>query len=103
MILKAFAFLDLKAGMFGTPFFMAHAGQAIRAATDLGSDSSTTVGRHPADFQLCEIGLFDDQTGQLSSVTPVVLGTVAAFLPVPAQTLFPMEQSERPQLANGRA
>lgn len=84
MILIGFSLLDIKTGIFNTPFFMAHAGQAMRACVDLGQDRNTTVGRHPADFQLCQVGTFDDQTGMFSIGTPVPLGTVASFLPPPA-------------------
>lgn len=113
MILKAFSLLDTKTGMFNTPFFMAHTGQAIRACMDLGADLSTTVGRHPADFALCEIGTFDDQAGVLHPHNPVQLGTVASFLParVPAAApLFELGRDAGPEAdantlptVNGRA
>lgn len=83
MILKAFSLLDTKVGMFSAPFFLAHTGQAIRAVMDLGADQNTTVGRHPSDFCLCEVGFFDDQSGELQRVQPLQLGTVASFLPQP--------------------
>lgn len=94
MKLKAFCLLDTKAGIFHVPFFMAHVGQAVRACIDLGSDLSTTVGRHPADFALCEVGAFDDQTGVLEAVPPQQLGTVASMLPQrqPAPPLFQQRQ-----------
>lgn len=89
MILIGFSLLDMKTGIFNTPFFMAHAGQAVRACVDLGQDNGTTVGRHPADFQLCQVGTFDDQTGMFAIGTPTPLGTVASFLPArPAGSLF---------------
>lgn len=91
MILKAFSLLDIKAGVFSQPFFMAHAGQALRAVMDLATDLNTTVGRHPADFQLVEIGTFDDVTGVLTSCPPLPYGTVAQLAapkPAPAP-LFP--------------
>lgn len=84
MITIGFSLLDTKTGIFNAPFFMAHAGQAIRACTDLGQDPNTTVGRHPADFMLCQLGTFDDQTGMFAIGTPTPLGTVASFLPVRA-------------------
>lgn len=90
MIVKAFCLLDIKTGIFNTPFFMAHTGQAIRACIDLGQDMNTTVARHPADFMLCEIGVFDDQSGLVDPRPPLQLGTVASFLPhqVPEPPLF---------------
>lgn len=90
MILKAFSLLDTKTGMFNTPFFMAHTGQAIRACIDIGQDPNTTVGRHPADFSLVEIGHFDDQTGELVRGQPLQLGTVASFLPARSSVPGPL-------------
>lgn len=85
MMLKAFSLLDQKVGTFSPPFFMAHVGQAIRAVTDLGQDLNTTVGRHPADFALCQVGAFDDQTGQFEAMVPLHLGLVLGFLPTQHQ------------------
>jgi hypothetical protein len=81
MKMIAFSLLDMKTGHFNTPFFMTHPGQAIRAIIDLGQDLNTTVGRHPADFVLCQLGGFDDQTGAFDQVVPQQLGTVASYLP----------------------
>lgn len=103
MILKAFSLLDTKTGIFNTPFFLPHVGQAIRACMDLGQDMNTTVGRHPADFQLVELGTFDDQSGVMVAQLPLQLGTVLSFLP--EQTHFDRidrqfaEQTRRAQAA----
>lgn len=90
MQLKAFSLLDMKTGIFNTPFFMSHVGQAIRAVTDLGQDKNTTPGRYPTDFALYEVGLWDDQTAQLTTIAPIGHGTVAAFLP--PETPMPLFQ-----------
>lgn len=60
MITLMFSIYDTKTGIYGTPFFMQHAGQAIRAVQDLCDDMSTIVARHPADFALVQLGYFDD-------------------------------------------
>lgn len=88
MITKAFALYDTKAGLFHVPFFFPHMGQAIRACIDLAGDLSTIVGRHPSDFALYEIGLYDDATGTFSATNPANLGLVSSFLP--AQPAFAM-------------
>lgn len=80
MILKAFCLLDAKTGFYNVPWFQSHVGQAFRTVVDLASDPSTLVGRHPADFILCEIGTFDDQVGALTPIMPVNLGSAASFL-----------------------
>lgn len=98
MILKAYCLLDMKAGAFATPFFMHHDAQAVRAVTELGQDTNTTVGRYPADFALCMVGTFDDASGVLTSLPVVNLGTVAGFLPSrPTLPLFQtLDRSQGP-------
>lgn len=81
MIIKAFSLLDTKTGMFNLPFFLSHEGAAIRAVIDLGGDMNTTVGRHPADFQLYYIGWFDDQTGIMTPDKQIAYGTVLSLMP----------------------
>lgn len=106
MKLLAFTLLDMKTGHFNTPFFMTHPGQAIRAIIDLGQDPSTTIGRHPADFVLCQLGGFDDQTGAFDQVVPQQLGTVASFLPTPNQQtlpLFSLNGDGHDKIINGEA
>lgn len=84
MMLKAFSLYDTKTGTYATPFFMRHAGEALRAVTDLAQDLNTTVGRHPSDFALMQIGEFDDSTGLFQPQQPASLGMVVSFLPAPA-------------------
>lgn len=81
MLLIAFSFYDTKASFFSAPFYMAHRGQAIRAAMDLGTDRSTTIGKYPSDFNLYELGTFDDATGLITPTQPFNMGPVSGFLP----------------------
>jgi hypothetical protein len=81
MILRSFSLLDIKAGFYSPPFFMSHAAQATRAVAELASDNRNQVGRHPADFQLVELGTFDDATGVTENhVPPRPLGLAVAFI-----------------------
>ena len=73
MILKVFSVLDTKGDVFLPPFFMAATGQAIRAFPDLANDPNTVVSRHPGDYRLVQLGEFDDASGRLSSIEPMVL------------------------------
>lgn len=79
MMLKAFCLYDTKTGIYGTPWFMAHVGQAIRAVQDLANDPNTTIGRHPADYMLVELGFYDDQNGTFTNQQNHI-GTVVHFL-----------------------
>lgn len=94
MILQTFTLLDTKSGIHNPPFFMSHVQQAIRACIELGQDMRTTVGRHPADFMLVELGTFDDQNGQFTNAYQPV-ATVASLLPAAQPTgLFATNEKE---------
>ncbi|WNK13573.1 MAG: nonstructural protein [Microvirus sp.] len=69
------ALFDSAARVYGTPFFVQHAAQAIRSLKDevLNKDSQSDVNRHPSDFQLYELGHFDDDSGAIHSHPSPVL------------------------------
>lgn len=52
---------DIKAGVFGNPFFLSSVGQAERQFADeinrMAEDN--VMYKHPEDFELFELGLFD--------------------------------------------
>lgn len=56
---------DRAAGAFGRPFFVPSVGLAIRSFVDEVNRSAddNQMNRHPEDFDLFEIGSFDDETG----------------------------------------
>lgn len=103
MQLRIFALYDIKSGAHGTPFFMHHVGEAVRACIDLGQDANTTVGRHPADFALHELGTFETDTGLIVPQQPVSHGSVVSFLPRPqgAGPLFEGDQAPVRVIRNG--
>ena len=68
MTLRIFAIYDIKAEMYNSPFFFVSRGQAIRAFKDLANDAQSMIGKHPGDFKLVEIGLFDDNSGAISGI-----------------------------------
>lgn len=53
---------DSAAGVFGVPFFSPSVGVAIRSFSDeVGrSDAQNQLNRHPEDFELFQLGVFDD-------------------------------------------
>lgn len=68
---NAYTVYDNKALVYGTPFFAATDGSAVRSFTDLANDHNTTVGRHPGDFSLFMVGTYDDAVGGLVPVSPL--------------------------------
>lgn len=74
MKLSAFAVRDIKASGFAHPFFATTEGLARRSFADWCNDPNTPLSRHPEDYQLFQVGYFDDETGQLTSTnTPELL------------------------------
>jgi len=65
MLLNAYTLYDNKALTYSPPFYAAAHGQAVRLVMELAQDTNTTVGRHPSDFTLFCVGMFDDATGAL--------------------------------------
>lgn len=83
---EVFSIFDLKAGLYGLPFFMQNQALATRSFHQLATDLGSSVAHYPGDFELRGIGVFDDVTGELVSIDPVTIvsatAVVAAFLPV---------------------
>lgn len=74
MRLRAFAVFDVKSDSYSAPFWKSTVGQALRDFADLANNKDTTVGRHPEDFKLVQVGEFEDSSGVLFPCEPVSLG-----------------------------
>lgn len=99
MITQCFCLFDTKTGIHGVPFFMKHIGEAVRAIQDLAADLNTTVGRHPADFYLVQLGSFDDENGVFTNAQVHIGSVVNMMAPRPAPSpLFgelPIQQAAK--------
>lgn len=81
MILQVFAMYDVKAASFGAPFFQSTVGLAIRGVTDLVNDPKTTASRYPSDFQLFQLGEYNDHDGSFKLLDrPKLLNPVSDFV-----------------------
>lgn len=72
MILKIFAIRDNKAEAFNTPFFTPTKGLAIRSFQEAVNDKNTPFSKYPDDFTMFELGSFDDNTGELTMLSPIL-------------------------------
>ena len=72
MNLKVFSIYDAKAGAFNQPFFMHTFGQAERAFRDEVDSPTSLISKHPEDFTLFDLGVFDDSTGLITPHTAPV-------------------------------
>lgn len=76
MIHKIFAVFDSKAESYTPPFFQHHEAMAVRTFTDCCNDDEHTFGKHPEDYTLFDLGLYDDSTGTITQdkITSVANG-----------------------------
>lgn len=67
MKMLMFSIRDSAADAYGRPFFMTSVGIAIRSFTDEINRAAedNQIYKHPEDFDLFELGEFDDETGRI--------------------------------------
>lgn len=75
--LIAVAARDAKLTTYMNPMFFNHVGTAMRSWEDLVNDERTLVHKHPHDFALYRIGMFNPDTGVFTNETPTLLATAA--------------------------
>lgn len=81
MLLKVFSVYDSKVMAHLQPFFSESVGGAVRAFSDASNDKDCPFTKHPGDYQLYEIGLFDNNSGLLTPCVPMkLLGCAADFV-----------------------
>lgn len=73
MIQFVFGVRDSKAQAFLQPFFSNSQGSAIRAFGDAVMDTNSPLGKHPTDYLLYELGSFDDNSGEFTSLVAIKL------------------------------
>jgi len=86
MIYQVFSVRDSKAAAYALPFFLPRMEIALRSFRDAVKNPEHDMHRHPEDYALYCIGEYDDATGQMSAVEPVLV----------AQALEAPEQAKRP-------
>lgn len=90
MINRAYSIFDRKALVYSSPFFALNDSVAARTCTDAVSDVNSSLGRHPGDYVLFLVAQFDDQTGAVVPVSPLVHVCDVLAL-VPNQPMLPFE------------
>lgn len=64
MKLRVCTIFDRGVQAHGRPFFVPHTNAAMRAFTDEVNNTQSDLFKHPADYDLFELGEFDDSTGR---------------------------------------
>lgn len=64
---------DIKSEVYGKPFYVRSLGEAARSFEDEinRKDEQNMMYNHPQDFQLFEMGVYDDNDGQFVFVSKV--------------------------------
>lgn len=82
MIYSMFTVRDIAVGAYGRPMFMQSKGQALRSFSDevnrVADDNQ--MNKHPEDFALFYLGLFDEETGVFVSNDPQFLSSASDVL-----------------------
>lgn len=73
MKLNIYSIYDTAIGSYMRPFFMQADGQAMRLFKDMANDKEHEIGRHPEDYCLFRIGVWDDQTADFRVEPPDAL------------------------------
>lgn len=79
--MEIYTVYDQAAEAYLDPFFTPSAGLAIRAFTDAVNSKSHQFGKHPQDYSLIHLGIFDNATAKfLPFDVPKHLGNGLKFL-----------------------
>ena len=105
MKMNAYSIFDMKALQYHLPFFQPADGAAVRMLMDLANDPNTTIGRHPSDFVLYQVGHYDDELGDIQPCAPLrhVIDAVALVRIQPSLFPEPAAAPDRHPQANGEA
>ncbi len=65
MKLNIYSIFDSASGLYSRPFFTQSDAEAMRSFEDIATDADHPIGKHPEDYSLFRIGIFDDMKAKL--------------------------------------
>jgi hypothetical protein len=81
MLIRLYSIFDSKVDAYSFPFQAKTKGEAIRIITESVNDSRSFLNKHPADYTLFELGVFDDAHASFNiHKTPISLGVCVEFI-----------------------
>lgn len=81
-VLKLFTVRDNKAGTYGQPFALANRNVALRTLSGWVRNPESFISQYPDDFELFEVGDFDQMSGKLIPLpVPDYVGRASELLP----------------------
>lgn len=76
-----FAVRDNAVEAFGQPFFCRARGEAVRSFIDETKNKESNFHKHPADYDLYYIGLYNEETGTLEAQPHERVARALDFIP----------------------
>jgi len=86
-MVKIFAIRDKKADSYMVPFFQHNAPLAMRSVAGAMMDDTTSLAQYPDDFDLYELGTYDDQSGELVGRAPQFICSARSLVIVPVKEI----------------
>lgn len=80
MILKMYSVYDRKTEIHHPPAFCHNTGHALRFFTDVFTSPDNVFGKHAEDYQIFEIGTFNDEDAKLTACTPHLITSGAELM-----------------------
>lgn len=74
MEMRQYTIFDSKAEIYLQPFCFSTHGASLRAFKETVNDGQSNISKHPADYTLFYIGIWDDNTGEQKPETHINLG-----------------------------
>lgn len=71
---------DSKSEAYLPPFLAENAAVAIRLLVDAAEGPNSIMGKHPEDFQVFQIGEFDQQSGEVKGIIHTSIGKIIDFM-----------------------
>ena len=68
---------DIKVGAYGTPFYCPTLGAGERSFNDAinNPNKDSDISKHPTDFELYHLGIYDDESGEFQTIKPQIIMT----------------------------
>ena len=70
MLLRVVAIRDAKTEVYSHPLFFVTKGVAIRSFSDETERTGSEISKHPEDFALFDLGVYDDNLGAIVTGKP---------------------------------
>ena len=68
MILRMYSVYDIKSKIYHPPQFCHNTGHALRYFAMQFKETNSVMAQYPADFQIFEVGAYDDSTAEIQAL-----------------------------------